>query len=255
MTLDTATHPRNAATGRFVDAVNSIPETGLRGDALHRSTEVQAAIDAVTHGHNALARAIGSGRFGFAERTEARENVWVGAGGPPSGSALKPHLDMANVPLDADAVERILEVTFYRAHSRRYALGDDGDLFHTGVDPDELRAGDYQAEARGLYVTEQWDAGLAAGPEAEISEHNARLFAEDAIASLGAGITIVNLPRLAEFAYRPYSEAAGASPWKVDAFHRELAAVRASHNYLSPRERVRLDVLATYAMHALPGHN
>ncbi|WP_040570483.1 hypothetical protein [Microbacterium sp. 77mftsu3.1] len=255
-TFDTAAHPRTAATGRFTDAPKTTPEVALTAP-MSLQDQALADVEAVTGGREALERAIGAGRFGWIELTEARNHVWEGAGGPAAGlMKLEPHLISQHKHLDADTVERILEVTYYRAQSGRYTRPSFySDIEYTAVDADELRVGDYLAEARGSYVTARWNDGEPVGPEAEITDDVARLFAEDALASLPDTTTIVDFPRLAEFAVQPYSGDAGTSDEKVAALHAELSTIRNAHDYLYPRQHVRLDMLATYALHALPGQD
>lgn len=123
------------------------------------------------------------------------------------------------------------------------------------VDAAELRTADWQAQARTDDVAARWAEGLPVGPEGEISDHSARLFARDALQSLPDGHAPAAFPLLAEFADAPYTEAGGTDPEKVDALLEEVAVVRNVHDYLSQAQRLRLDMLATFAVHALPGQD
>lgn len=252
--FDTESHPRSASSGRFTEAQHSAPEAGLVAD--HRPLGVRADIEAVTHGRDELDRAIGTGRFGFIELSDARMRVWEGAGGPRvSQFKLEPHLNAVNLDITTDNVERVLEVASYRAKSGRYEVADSGDLALVPVDAQELRNADWQAAGRSDHAGEMMNAGQQVGPEVEISDSAARLFAEEALQNLPQRLPIIFLPRLAEFANTPYTEAGGADPAKVDALHDELARIRAAHDYLAPHQHKRLDMLATFATHALPGQD
>lgn len=251
-TFDPQSHPRNAASGRFAEVLHTAPEASLSAPSLTPQA-VQADIEAVTHGRDALERAIGAGRFGFRELSEAQQLVWNGAAGPGSGSSLDSVVDAGSMPLTASNIERVLEVTHYRAQSGRYEVSDSGDLALIPVDVKKLRDADWQAEGRSEHAGEMMNAGQPIGPEAEISADAARLFAEDALQNLPAGLPMTRLPRLAEFANTPYTEASGTDPAKIDALHDELARIRESHDYLAPHKQRRLDMLATFATHALPG--
>lgn len=254
-TFDAAAHPRAAATGRFTDAPKTDPEVALAAPASLQDRAL-ADIEAVTGGRDALERAIGAGRFGWIELTEARNHVWEGAGGPVAGlMKLEPHILSQHKHLDADNVEQILEVTYYRALSGRYSRESLlADIEYEPVDRIELSNADWHAAGKRGYTEEALAAGAPVGWEAEISDRVARLFAEDALGSLPAGTTIVDFPRLAEFAIEPYSGDAGASDEKVDALHREITAYRNAHEYRSPAQLERLNMLYTYSLHALPGH-
>lgn len=254
-TFDTAAHPRSASTGQFTEALHTAPEAVLSAPS-HTPLAVQADIDAVTHGRDVLERAIGTGRFGFTELSDARKHVWDGAGGVTASQfKLEPFLNAVNTPLTAENVERVLEVTHYRAQSGRYEMTDSGDLALIPVDTQKLRDTDWQAEGRSEHAGEMMNAGQPIGPEVEISDDAARLFAEDALQNLPQHLPITFLPRLSEFANAPYTEAAGADSAKVDALHAELARVREAHDYLAPHKQRRLDMLATFATHALPGQD
>lgn len=251
-TFDTDAHPRSASSGRFTEAEHSAPETRLTAPGL-RPLDAQAAIEAVTHGRDTLDRSIGTGRFGYTELEEARNLVWNGASGTAGGDPSE-LVGIGKVPLNAHEVEQALEVTYYRATSGRYAA-EPGSLSLVPVDEAELRNADWQATGRSEHVEAMWESAQQVGPEAEISDHNARLFAEDALQNLPENLSITSFPRLAEFANAPYTEAGGASPQKVDALHEEIARVRSGHSYLAPHKHRRLDMLATFATHALPGQD
>ena len=132
---------------------------------------------------------------------------------------------------------------------------ENGDVAVTPVDERALRDADWQAQGRSEHAGEMMDANLPVGPEVEVSDDAARLFAEDALQNLPQNLPITQFPRLAEFANAPYTEAGGADPAKIDALHDELARIRAGHDYLAPHKHRRLDMLATFATHALPGQS
>jgi hypothetical protein len=254
-TFTPAEHPRSSLSGRFVAAQKSAPEAGLLTAERTRPADVQDAIDMVTFGREQLDARFDAGQYGYDRLVMDRFHIWRNAGGEDiTVFKLEPHLNTHGTTITPDSIERILEVTHWRAVSGRYETDDNGDLHVVPVGADELRAADYQAEARGDYVSEEWNAGRNVGAEAEVSDHVAKLFAESALQSLRQDQPIINYPRLAEMAVRPFSGAAGASPEKVDALHAEIRNIRETAHYLSPRERVRLDMLATYAMHAVPEH-
>lgn len=254
-TFDPQSHPRSTANGRFTEVPHTAPDATLAAPT-HTPQAVQADIETVTHGRDALDSAIGTGRFGYTELTEARKHVWVGAGGPEvSLFKLEPHLNAVNTPVTAEDVERILEVTYYRAQSGRYEVASSGDLALVPVDAKQLSDADWQATGRSEHAGEMMDSGQPVGPEVEISDDAARLFAEDALQNLPQHLPITFLPRLAEFANAPYTEAGGADPAKVDALHDELSRIRSAHDYLAPHKLKRLDMLATFATHALPGQH
>lgn len=255
--FDTTAHPRSARSGQFVEASHTAPETTLAAPAAAlRDPGAQRAIDAVTGGRSVLEAAVNAGAYDHSALITDRQKVWEHAGGAKARAlTLEQHLAALDEEITADNVERILEVAYHRARSGRYATDEDGTLSYTLVSDGELRSSDWQAEALGTYVTGRWEAGESVGPEAEVTEDTARLFAEDAIGTLALSGQVAKVPLLAEFANQPFTEQGDATPEKVDAFRDEIAFVRNSHDYLSPRRSARLDMLATYAAHATPGQN
>lgn len=249
--FDHESHPRSAASGRFTEAHHSAPESGL--SAPLRPAEAQDAIDALTGGSETLEREVRNGVFDYTALADARHSLWESAGGPQiAAGKLEGHINAVNTDITADNVERILEVTYYRAKSGRYTA-ERGELRVTPVDPAELRAADRLAEGRSEHVAAMWESGQQVGSESEISDHAARLFAEEALQNRPKHLPITLFPRLAEFAHAPYTEASGAAPSKIDALHAEIFRLREGQGYLPAHVQLRHDTLATFATHALPG--
>lgn len=250
--FDAQSHPRSAYSGRFTETLHSAPESQLVSKPM-RTAEVQEAIDELTGGREVLEREIRSGVFGYPELVDARKKIWDNAGGPDlPAMKLEGHIAAVNTQITADNVERILEVTHYRAASGRYTATG-GEISVTPLDPRELLATDWLAEGRSEHVAKMWESGREIGPESELSDHAARLFAEDALQNHPQHLPLHFFPRLAEFANAPYTEASGTSPEKIDALHAELHRLREGQEYLPAHRSRRLDMLATFATHALPG--
>ena len=251
-TFDTP-QPREVASGRFAEMAHSAPETRL-AEAPVRPADAQEAIDKVTFGREHLERRLAVGGYDIADFRTHRSAVWGHAGGPAADVLkLERHLGGSR-ELTADRIEAALEATYHRARSGRYMVFPDGTLGVIAVDELDLRAADRQAETRTEHVEAMWSAGQDLAPgEGEISEQSARLFAEQTLQTLPETLDIAEFPRLAEFANEPYCEDGGASADKVDALHYELSRIRQAHSYLNPRIRLRLDMLSTFALHALPG--
>ena len=251
--FDPESHPRSASNGRFTESAHSAPEASLPGNPL-RSSAAQSAIDEITGGRAVLEREVRSGVFSSIELMEAQKSIWERAGGPKvRGTTLERHLDTADTELTPDAVERILDVAYHRAASGRYTVNAGSSIEVTPVDENELSAADRLAGGRSEHVAAMWENGQEVGPESEISDHAARLFAEHALQNRPKHLPIHLFPRLAEFAVAPYTEASDASPEKIDALHAEIFRLREGQGALSPRTRLRHDTLATFATHAIPG--
>lgn len=251
--FDPESHPRNATSGRFAEVQHTAPDAILDGRAT-RPADAQEAIDALTGGREVLEREVRSGVFDYTALVDARSTIWERAGGPRLPAwKLEGHINAVNTDITANNVEQVLEVAYYRAASGRHTVAAGGELRVTPVDDAELRAADRLAEGRSRHVEEMWNNGQEVGPESEISDHAARLFAEEALQNRPPHLPITVFPRLAEFAYQPYTEASGASPAKIDALHTEIRRLGEGQGYLPSHKQLRHDTLATFATHALPG--